>query len=136
MTGQPMTPIAWSIDVPLLGQPSIIATFGKIVVLACGLMSGLLAFLSLALDNRETIAPLLALTAISGGVSCVLLLLVVIVFFRNRMSMSYALDSRGARSRTRPARPAVSINRVRKPMTLSPACDADQCVATTFFAST
>jgi len=99
VTGKQIVPIAWSIEVPLLGHPTMLATLIKIPVIACGVMGGLLTFLSLALGNRDMIAPLLALTAVSGGVICVQLLFVVIVFFRNRISMSYALDSCGARSR-------------------------------------
>lgn len=94
----PITPIAWSIDVSLLGQPSMLGAFAKVILLSSSLMGGLLIFLSLVLGNRDMVGPLLGLTAISAGVISVLLLFVVLAFFRNRMSMSYAVDARGARS--------------------------------------
>lgn len=90
--------IAWNIDVSLLGQPSMRRMFLKVILFSAGLMGGLLVFLSLVLGNRDMVAPMLGLTAISAGVVAVLLLFVVLVVFRNRMSMGYLVDEKGVRS--------------------------------------
>ncbi len=95
MAGDRTRTIAWSIDVSLL-QPAVLASFLKIILLACGLLGGLLAYLSLVLGGRDMIGPLLALTAVGAGAISLLLAFVVIVFFRNRMTMSFVVDERGA----------------------------------------
>jgi hypothetical protein len=91
-------PIAWRVDVSLLGQPSMVANFLKIILLSVGLVGGLLVFLSLVLGGWVTIAPILALIAVCAGIMTLLLLFVVLVFFRNRIAMAYVIDDDGARS--------------------------------------
>ena len=100
MASKPVAPIEWDIDVSLLGQPSMIAMFLKIIVLSAALMGGLVIFLSFVLGDAGMIAPVLKLTAVSAAIISALLLFVVLVVFRNRMTMSYVVDIRGARVRT------------------------------------
>jgi len=90
--------IEWRVDVSLLGQPSMIANFVKVIAIAVGVMGGLFAFLSLAQGTLVEIVPLLQLTAVSVGFVAVIMLLVMVVFFRNRMSMAFRVDAAGARS--------------------------------------
>lgn len=98
MSGDRHPPVAWNIDVSLLGQPSMVGMFFKVIFLSAGLMGGLLVFLSLVLGNRDMVAGMVGLTAISAAIISVLMLFVIVVVFRNRMSMSYTVDDKGARS--------------------------------------
>lgn len=91
-------PIAWRVDVSLLGQPSMVANFMKIILLSVGLVCALLVFLTLVLGDRATIAPVLELIAVCAGIMTLLFLFVVLVLFRNRIAMAYVIDEDGARS--------------------------------------
>lgn len=103
-------PIAWRIDVSLLGQPSMVGMFVKVMLISAGIMGGLLAFMSIAVGNGKAVVPMLELTAISIGVISVILLFVIIVIFRNRMSMIYVLDEGGAKSAVADRRARVGAN--------------------------
>jgi hypothetical protein len=58
----------------------------------------LLVFLSTASGDGVPIWPLMQLTLVCVGVVVALLLFVIIVFFRNRMTMRFAVDQRGVHS--------------------------------------
>ena len=90
--------LEWRIDVSLLGQPTMVANFVKVIVISGGVMGALLAFLALTQGNPGEIVSMLQLTAVSVGVVAAIMLLVMIVFFRNRMSMAFRVDAAGARS--------------------------------------
>lgn len=90
--------LEWRIDVSLLGQPTMVANFVKVIVISGGVMGALLAFLALTQGNPGEIVSMLQLTAVSVGVVAAIMLLVMIVFFRNRMSMAFRVDTAGARS--------------------------------------
>jgi hypothetical protein len=92
------TALEWRTDVSLLGQPTMIANFFKVIVIAAGVMSALFAFLALIQGTPGEIVPLLRLTAVCVGVVAAIMLLVMIVFFRNRMGMAFRVDADAARS--------------------------------------
>ena len=90
--------LEWQVDVSLLGQPTMLANFVKVIAIAFVVMSGLLIFLSIAAGNGASIWPLMQLTLVCVGFVAVLFLFVMVVVFRNRMTMRFAVDERGARS--------------------------------------
>ena len=90
--------VEWRIDVSLLGQPTMVANFLKVIVIAFGIMAGLLVFLSIVSGDRAPIWPLVQLTLVCVGFVTVGFLFVIVVFYRNRMTMRFAVDERGARS--------------------------------------
>ena len=92
------TALEWRIDVSLLGQPTMVANFVKVIAISAGVMGGLLAFLALTQGNPSEIIFLLQLTAACVGFVAVIMLLVMIVFFRNRMNMAFRVDATCARS--------------------------------------
>jgi len=92
------TALEWRTDVSLLGQPTMVANFIKVIAIAGFVMGGLLAFLALTQGNPSEIIPLLQLTAACVGFVAVIMLLVMIVFFRNRMNIAFRVDASGARS--------------------------------------
>jgi len=90
--------LEWQVDVSLLGQPTMVANFAKVIAIAVVVMSGLLIFLSIASGNSAPIWPTAQLTLACVGFVAVLFLFVIVVFFRNRMTMRFAVDERGAQS--------------------------------------
>ena len=92
------TALEWRTDVSLLCQPTMVANFIKVIAIAGFVMGGLLAFLALTQGNPSEIIPLLQLTAACVGFVAVIMLLVMIVFFRNRMNIAFRVDASGARS--------------------------------------
>lgn len=90
--------LEWQVDVSLLGQPTMVANFVKVIAIAFVVMSGLLIFLSIVSGDGAPIWPLVQLTLVCVGSVAVLFLFVIVVFFRNRMTMRFAVDERGAQS--------------------------------------
>ena len=90
--------IEWQKDVSLLGQPTMVANFLKVIVIAAGVMSALLVFMAFVTDGRGEILVSLELTGMCVGFVAILMLLIMIVFFRNRMSMAFRVDAAGARA--------------------------------------
>jgi len=92
------TALEWRTDVSLLGQPTMVTNFIKVIAIAGFVMGGLFAFLALTQRNPGEIIPMLQLTAACVGFVAVIMLLVMIVFFRNRMNMAFRVDASGARA--------------------------------------
>jgi len=92
-------PIGWTIDVPLLSTPIIIRQLAAVIMIPLAILALLLiglAWLEGSLDQLGAI-----LWAIFG-VSAILLGLVlaaVVLFFNNRVTVSFEIDADGVRSR-------------------------------------
>jgi hypothetical protein len=89
--------IEWRTDVSLLGQPTMLWNFAKVIVLSVLLMGSLLSFLVAMNGDFDMIPGMLGLTGAVGGGFAVLMLLVILVVFRNRMAMAYRVDAACAR---------------------------------------
>lgn len=76
----------------------MVASFLKVIVIAAVVMAALLVFLALTTGGRDEIVGLLELTGMCVGFVAMIMLLVMIVFFRNRMSMAFRVDASGARA--------------------------------------
>jgi hypothetical protein len=91
--------IQWEIAVPLLTNPIMLGTFAKLFLITGLIMGLLLSGIMLAVDEAESIGPLLLMTlGLTAGLA-VLSGLVSLVVFGNRMHMAFRLDADGAQAR-------------------------------------
>ncbi|NJL07869.1 MAG: hypothetical protein HC900_06090, partial [Methylacidiphilales bacterium] len=96
----PKAPMQWEIDVPVVTHPLMLASYAKLFALTALLMGGLLSFLMAVSGSPDAILMMLA---ISAGISFALFVVGVLamaVIYRNRMSMRFTLDRKGARAET------------------------------------
>ncbi|KAA5599486.1 hypothetical protein [Blastochloris sulfoviridis] len=93
-------PLQWEIDVPVATNPLLLASYAKVFGLTALIMGAFLSFLMAVSGSPDAIPMMLA---ISGGISFALFgvgVLGMALIYRNRMSMRFTLDRRGARAET------------------------------------
>ena len=86
----------WEIDVPVATHPIMLVNIAKVTVIAASLMGGLLAFLLAITGDFSAIWPLMVMLAACSAGLFLLLIVVALLFFRNRMHMRFRVDATGA----------------------------------------
>jgi hypothetical protein len=95
----PRDVVEWKLDVSLLGQPSMIFNFVKVIVGSFLIVFVFVGAAMLSGGTRiEVVLGLAQLFVMCSGIVAILMLFVILVFFRNRMTMAYRIDEDGARS--------------------------------------
>src|SRR5450631_4332614 len=89
-------PIEWELDVPVATHPLMLAGFVKVCVISTALMGALLALLMAVNGSARQILPMLGVTALIGFGLLLLMLVVALLFFRNRMRMQFSVKAAGA----------------------------------------
>jgi hypothetical protein len=69
-----------------------VANFAKVIVISLAMMTSLLVILFLVTGASKAIVPILELTAACGVLISMLMLLVILVVFRNRMHMAFSVN--------------------------------------------
>ena len=91
-------PIGWTIDVPLLSTPIIVRQLAAVIMIPLAILALLLIGLAWLEDSLDQLGAILRAIF---GVSAILLGLVlaaVVLFFNNRMTVSFEIDADGVRS--------------------------------------
>ncbi|MCY0154742.1 hypothetical protein OEG86_23810 [Hoeflea alexandrii] len=92
-------PIAWTVNVPLLTTPIIVRQLAAVTMIPLAILALLLIGLAWLEGNLHQLGAILRAIL---GVSAILLVLVlaaVVLFFNNRMTVSFEIDADGVRSR-------------------------------------
>lgn len=92
-TGQPE--LVWETDMALLGHPTILRQLLLVAGLSGGIMALLMSFLLAVQGEWEGIPAMLLISLCAAVGLALLLLLVVLLFFGNRMRMRFALGEQG-----------------------------------------
>ena len=90
--------IAWTIDVPLLSTPIVVRQLAAVIMIPLAILALLLVGFAWLEGNLHQLAAILRAIF---GVSAILLVLVlaaVVLFFNNRMTVSFEIDADGVRS--------------------------------------
>ncbi len=85
----------WDLDVPVATHPLMLVMYVKVFALVFALMSALLAFLMAVTGSAAQIMPMIGFVAMIAFGLFLLILLVTLIFFRNRMRMAFVLDANG-----------------------------------------
>jgi len=92
-------PIAWTVNVPLLTTPIIVRQLAAVILIPLAILTLLLIGLAWFEGSLDQLG---AIFRAIFGVSAILLVLVlaaVVLFFNNRMTVSFEVDADGVRSR-------------------------------------
>jgi len=92
-------PIAWTVNVPLLTTPIIVRQLAAVILIPLAILALLLTGLAWFEGSLDQLG---AIFRAIFGVSAILLVLVlaaVVLFFNNRMTVSFEIDADGVRSR-------------------------------------
>lgn len=87
--------LTWEADIGLLTNPEMLRQFARLLGVTGLVMFGLLSFLSAVQGDWESIPKLLLATLVGVGVLALLMLLVVLLFFRNRYRARFAVTEKG-----------------------------------------
>jgi len=90
--------ITWEQRVSLLGQPILLRSYALAFLATAVVVGGLMAFILGASGEAESILPLLGMIGWVLLGLALLFLLVILLFFGNRMTQRFTLDARGVRS--------------------------------------
>lgn len=91
-------PLVWEADVPLVTSGYMLRETMNWIVLTYVVSTSWIAYLFAVLGDAKAIPPLAGIFAVICGVMFVAALLIMLVFFGNRMRMHYVMDARGVGS--------------------------------------
>lgn len=92
----PASFLEWTLDVPVVTHPLMLAGYVKIFGLTALLMGALLSFLMVMTHSPDAIPAMLLLTGATTGGLFVVGLLASALIYKNRMSMRFRLDAEAA----------------------------------------
>jgi hypothetical protein len=95
MNTPPSKTLRWDLSIPLITNPFMLRTVLNICLLSGLLMAALLSFIFLAAGDRGVFLPLLKMTGLVTAFIFILVLLVMVLVFGNRMPFSFHLDPHG-----------------------------------------
>jgi hypothetical protein len=87
--------LVWETDMRLLSHPTMLGQFGLVVGLSGGIMALLMTFLLAVQGEWEGIPAMLLISLCAAGGLALLMLLVILLFFGNRIRMRFTLGERG-----------------------------------------
>jgi hypothetical protein len=87
--------LTWEIDVGLLTNPTLLRQFALVVVGAGALMALLLSFLLAVQGEWADIPMMLGISALAAGGLGLLMVLVILLFFRNRFRVRFTVGDKG-----------------------------------------
>ncbi len=90
--------LTWIVDVPLLTNPIVLRALVPILAIAYLFVVGIFGIVLASADHLERLPAFMGLMAIGFAFLALLALLVILVFFRNRMRVRYVLDDAGVTS--------------------------------------
>jgi hypothetical protein len=86
----------WEADYPLLTNPMVLKQFYMLVLFSGLFMFLLLAFIMIVTGELSAVPSMFLLTLIGVGVLALLMLLVMLLYFGNRIRVRFTLDQEGA----------------------------------------
>lgn len=88
--------LEWEVDVPVATHPLMLLNFGKVIIIASVLLGALIAFQLAMAGDHSAILPLIEMLAACSTGLFLLVIVVALVFYRNRMPMRFRVDAAGA----------------------------------------
>lgn len=86
--------LSWEISVPLITNRYMVFLFLKVCLLSGAIMGGLLSLIFIVTGEWKALLPIWTLSGIVTGVLLVVLFLVMICFFGNKMPMRFTLNDK------------------------------------------
>jgi len=92
-------PLAWTIEVPLLSTPVIVRQLAAVVLIPLGILTLLLVGLAWIEGSLDDLGAILRAMVGVLAILAVLMLVAILLFFNNRMTVSFEFTEDGVRSR-------------------------------------
>ena len=92
-------PLSWQRDVPLVTHPVLLRSLVIMCGVATFIMAALLGGLMVVTEDIRSAVPMIGMAMMVGAGMFVLSLLIMLVVFRNRMTMQFEVDEHGATAR-------------------------------------
>lgn len=92
-------PLSWQCDVPLVTHPVLLRSLAIMCGVSTFIMIALVGGLIAITDGVKSAVPMIGMGMMIGAGMFVLSLLIMLVVFRNRMTMQFQVDEHGATAR-------------------------------------